>query len=107
LEGDNNKDKIEKKIDYTSKNVCQNDLTLKEIKNIFIDSNSEDNEKENNIDHSPQSEEKENFQKYMKKNVKEKHKDKTNKKEKNKTLKFDINFKKVWEDKKKELKNDK
>ena len=68
---------------------------------------SEDNEKENNIDHSPQSEEKENFQKYMKKNVKEKHNDKMKKKEKNKTLKFDIKFKKVWEDKKKELKNNK
>jgi hypothetical protein len=79
LEEDNNKDKIEKKIDYTSKNLCKPDLTLKEIKNNFIDSNSEDNGKENNIDHSPQSEEKENFKKYMKKNAKEKNKDKMKK----------------------------
>ena len=107
LEDDNNKDKNLKKIDYTSKNVCQTDIKLKEIKNIFIDNNSEDNRKENNINHIPQLGEKENFQKYINEDVKEKNKDKTNKKEKNKTLKFDINFKKVWEDKKKELKNNK
>ena len=107
LEDDNNKDKNLKIIDYTSKNVCQTDIKLKEIKNIFIDNNSEDNRKENNINHIPQLGEKENFQKYINEDVKEKNKDKTNKKEKNKTLKFDINFKKVWEDKKKELKNNK
>ena len=107
LEDDNNKEKIEKKIDYTSKNIYQPDLKLKEIKNIFIDSNSEDSGKENNINHSPQSEEKENYLKYINKNVKEKNKDEMKKKEKKKTMKFDINFKKVWEDKKKELKNDK
>ena len=101
--------KIKKKIkiDYTSKNVSQADLKLKEIKNIFLDSNSEDNGKENNINHTPQLEEKQKFQKNTNKFLKEKNKDKMKKKEKHKTLKFDINFEKVWEDKKKELKNNK
>jgi hypothetical protein len=102
--------KIKKKIkiDYTSKNVSQADLKLKEIKKIFFDSNSEDNEKKNNnIMHSPQLEEKQKFQKNTNKFLKEKNEDKMKKKEQHKTLKFDINFKKVWEDKKKELKKNK
>ena len=107
LEDDNHKDKKKIKIDYTSKNVSQADLKLKEIKNIFLDSNSEGNGKENNINHTPQLEEKQKFQKNTNKFLKEKNKDKMKKKEKHKTLKFDINFEKVWEDKKKELKNNK
>ena len=104
---DKNKDEInERKFEQTSKNIFQ--AKLKEIQNeIYNDSNDEENEKEENINNTHELEKQKHMSKYINKNNEENNNDKNKKRDKHKTIKFDINFKKVWEEKKKELKKKK
>ena len=96
--GDNNKNGMK-----SNKNASQINLTLKEISNMFKENkNQEEKVKSKYI---PKLNEDAVLKKQMTRNYEERYKFRFIKREKQKTLRFDINFKKEWYEKQKELKN--
>ena len=103
------KDKDENNIkNETTKNISQISLKLKEIKNIFDDNGNDnkDNE-EDKKEYTPKLNDANQVKISMIKNTEDKNIIRNKKRDKLKTIKFDINFKKEWAEKQKELKGEK
>ena len=98
----NNEDNKKNAI-ISNKNASTINLTLKDISNMFKDNkNKEEKEKSKYI---PKLNDDAILKKQMTRNYEERNKFRYIKREKQKTLRFDINFKKEWYEKQKELKN--
>ena len=85
-----------------NKNSSQVALKIRDIFNLF--DNNESNEKDNQI-HTPKLND-HKIKKYINKNIEEKNYYRSKKREKHKTIIFDFNFKREWDKKQKELKNE-
>ena len=100
---DNSNDNNENTIKNNNKLSSQINLKLKIINDMFND----DNKDEHNGNHYIPKSNDLKIRRYLTKNFEDKQHHRNKKREKEKTLRFDINFKKEWDEKKKELNNQK
>ena len=100
INNDNDKNGI-----ISNKNASQINLSLKDISNMFKDNINKEEKEKSKFKPKLNGDVEVELKKQMTKNFEERKHFRETKREKQKTLKFDINFKKEWHEKQKELKN--